>query len=125
MKMKICSVEGCNNPHQAKGYCMKHYRRLQRTGSLDKPEFTNKNKVCSVENCDKEAIKKGLCNWHYQKYLKFGDPTLNTRVTTTGKICMVENCNNNVYAKDLCQNHYSRFNRLKKSKGITIEEYLK
>lgn len=28
-------VEGCNAPHNAKGYCKVHYMRLKRTGSLE------------------------------------------------------------------------------------------
>ena len=25
--MKLCSIEGCGRPHQARGWCNKHYRR--------------------------------------------------------------------------------------------------
>lgn len=31
--MKICTMEGCNNKYRAKGYCMKHYKRMWRNGS--------------------------------------------------------------------------------------------
>ncbi len=29
---RICSVEGCDKPHSAKGYCGKHYRKWLRYG---------------------------------------------------------------------------------------------
>lgn len=29
---QVCSVEGCSGRHKAHGYCIKHYRRLQRGG---------------------------------------------------------------------------------------------
>lgn len=28
-----CSVDGCGNPYRSKGYCLKHYMRVLRTGS--------------------------------------------------------------------------------------------
>lgn len=31
---RICSVEGCGNPHEGRGLCRLHYKRLKRTGSL-------------------------------------------------------------------------------------------
>jgi hypothetical protein len=30
-----CSVVGCNLPHHAKGYCRKHWCRVQRTGDIN------------------------------------------------------------------------------------------
>ena len=33
--VKICSVPGCGGKHKAKGYCAKHYRRLQRQGHVE------------------------------------------------------------------------------------------
>ena len=32
MSKSICSVESCENPHSAKGYCPKHYQRWKRHG---------------------------------------------------------------------------------------------
>ena len=29
---KLCSVEGCDKPHRAKGYCKSHYYKLWNTG---------------------------------------------------------------------------------------------
>jgi hypothetical protein len=31
--MKVCKIDGCENKHQAKGLCDKHYRRLLVNGS--------------------------------------------------------------------------------------------
>ena len=35
MKNRVCSVEGCERPHRAKGLCNTHYRRNKRTGTTD------------------------------------------------------------------------------------------
>lgn len=29
---RLCSIEGCGNPHEARGWCPKHYMRWQRNG---------------------------------------------------------------------------------------------
>lgn len=31
---RLCSADGCSLPHDAKGYCNKHYKRMKRTGTL-------------------------------------------------------------------------------------------
>lgn len=32
--MRICSVEGCNSKHRAKGYCTKHYQQIKKYGEI-------------------------------------------------------------------------------------------
>jgi len=31
-KLRFCSIEGCDNPHEARGYCGKHYQRFKTHG---------------------------------------------------------------------------------------------
>jgi hypothetical protein len=33
MTARLCEVEGCNRPHQSRGWCNTHYRRWQRHGA--------------------------------------------------------------------------------------------
>ena len=33
--MKVCSVEGCERKHVARGYCKKHYHQARNSGKLD------------------------------------------------------------------------------------------
>ena len=35
-KMKTCTIDGCNLPYEAKGYCAPHYHRNRKTGSPHK-----------------------------------------------------------------------------------------
>lgn len=63
--MKICKFKGCDSNHKAKGYCQKHYRRLQRHGDVNHVEaevgFNNKQHPlyttwCGMkERCNREA----------------------------------------------------------------------
>lgn len=39
-RQKVCSVDGCNKPHEALGYCNMHYQRLKKTGSLGDAKST-------------------------------------------------------------------------------------
>ena len=42
---KVCSVEGCNEEHDSKGFCDKHYMRWRRHGNplyTTNPEFIKK-----------------------------------------------------------------------------------
>jgi len=62
---RICQVEGCNNKHQAKGYCDRHYRQMRKYGKI----FGNPKKLkrgepnrcifdgdtCKIELCDKKG----------------------------------------------------------------------
>ena len=52
---KICSVDGCNNKHHAKGYCLKHYTQIRKHGKIietiyDEQKIINKNNY-SIINC--------------------------------------------------------------------------
>lgn len=35
--MRVCSVEGCNRVHRAKGYCTAHYTRVRTGRDMSKP----------------------------------------------------------------------------------------
>lgn len=72
---KICYMDGCGKPHNAKGLCQAHYKRLKLYGSphlLATPK--NKGKTCWCEGCDRPAVARGLCNWHRKRFHKYGDP---------------------------------------------------
>lgn len=46
----MCSVEGCEKPHAAKGYCQMHYRRIRRNGDLTKRRNSGRPKHDRVNN---------------------------------------------------------------------------
>ena len=63
----MCSIKGCGNPTEARGWCRKHYGRWYRWGDPETPDHRkNKTKsTCSVEGCDNEHAAKGYCRTHY------------------------------------------------------------
>lgn len=63
---RVCSIPNCGKPHSAKGLCIKHYAKKQRTRS-DQP--------CSVDDCTKPSDRRGYCTAHYMRWRRGGSPT--------------------------------------------------
>lgn len=72
VKQKLCSVYDCNSPRYCKGYCMKHYYRMKRHGSLDLQ--WDKLKLCTFNGCDKYRHASGFCTNHYAIFKRNGSP---------------------------------------------------
>lgn len=70
MTRPICSVNGCERPHAARGWCNTHYIQWRRRSGL------GGKGICSVESCEERAISRGLCNRHYLRLRNHGDPEL-------------------------------------------------
>ena len=75
MSDRICSIDECNKPHLAKGYCSRHYQSF----SLHKdPLFIEKNRIrpvgCSIDECPNPHRTNGYCSKHYERVLYHGDP---------------------------------------------------
>lgn len=67
---RSCSVEGCLEPHDARGYCKRHYDRWRYSGSPLKPA----KRACLAEGCEQLAYGKGYCPKHYARVRRHGDP---------------------------------------------------
>jgi hypothetical protein len=102
--MRVCSIEGCNKKHYAKGYCQTHYIYFKRTGN---PIFIpNKTKKCII--CDKLRYAKEYCRNHYVDYLRNGKLIYTKeikKILYPNKICLVKNCKNKAKIKGLCVKH--------------------
>lgn len=61
---RICSFEGCERAHHAKGLC--HSHDMQRRKGMElKPIVFAKDVPCSHDDCKKPSKVKGLCQNHY------------------------------------------------------------
>lgn len=81
-----CSVEDCNvGGKLRRGCCEKHYRRLMRYGSTNKPpprkpratplHYEPKLANCSLDGCDRVSkLRRGYCDTHYRRLMRDGDP---------------------------------------------------
>ena len=108
--LTFCSVDGCIREHRALGYCNKHYKAWERTGSpfgLFALGFEQSVGQCSVAGCSRELVGLGYCRPHYKKFRRYGDP-LAKAPKKPPQSCEVVGCENPSLAKGWCQMHYAR-----------------
>ena len=68
--MRICTFEGCDRKHYAKGLCSGHNYQRRKGQKLKKLKEYNKYKYCTWGNCKRPHFSRGLCRSHYfQKYI--------------------------------------------------------
>ena len=76
--MKLCSVENCGRNHEARGYCQRHNRQIQKWGSVlkrtkkDPNEINNENGICKIklynQYCEEIAEAKCDSKHEIEKY---------------------------------------------------------
>ncbi len=59
----LCSVAGCDSPHNARGMCKAHYADWWR----------QKAGRCSQEGCSRPVRARGLCTMHYGRVIRGAD----------------------------------------------------
>lgn len=64
MKAKLCSIPGCGRPHEARGWCAKHYSRWRKSGAPERPALAER----LWGNVEKDA--NGCWNWRGARYRK-------------------------------------------------------
>jgi len=60
--MRICSVPGCNNKHQGKGYCSKHYWQYSNYGYILERTYRDKNEIIIVDDISRIILYNKLCD---------------------------------------------------------------
>lgn len=76
MAERICTIDGCERLHKARGWCLLHYTRWYVHGDplIGLPGRSGVRLVCSIEGCEKTVEARGWCNLHYTRWRKYGDP---------------------------------------------------
>lgn len=57
--MRTCKVEGCNNKHDAKGYCSKHYKQIARHGRILNRTYREPNEIIVHKDYAELILYKG------------------------------------------------------------------
>lgn len=71
-----CTIEGCERPRHARGWCGTHYRRWARLGAVELTPYVTPQ--CLVDACGSPSNSNGLCTLHYQRVRKYGTHELPT-----------------------------------------------
>lgn len=66
-----CDVDGCERPHDSRGYCKMHAKRYRRTGTPTPPPRAVRR--CSVANCGRKHYAHGFCSAHWQRWKRHAD----------------------------------------------------
>lgn len=110
MTQRICSVEGCDLPHDARGWCRVHYGRWRRHG--DPLYHPSEKAPCRVDDCDAAPFGHGYCQRHYQRWKKHGDPLFEFGYPV--QKCKVEGCGETFTrcaGHGMCTLHYQRWKK--------------
>lgn len=113
MTDRICSVEGCERPHSARGLCNTHYCRLTRNGDLGGP-IPDPIRVCTIDGCDRPHMARGLCKPHYERNRRSGSPGKATiekpRINKPPRQpCSIPWCDSLSDSRGWCNKHYLRW----------------
>lgn len=59
---RICQIEGCNDIHYAKNYCMRHYAQIRKHGEILKKTAYDSNKIIIKDNIAEIILCNKKCN---------------------------------------------------------------
>lgn len=116
---RSCTVDGCDKPYRARGYCATHWSRWRRHGSPHDGAATPLEGKCAVEWCDREARSRfrqtgvKYCAKHYLQMFNHGRILPKPADSDPSRICGVDGCKSVVRSPraQLCEMHYMRKRR--------------
>lgn len=113
MTERTCSIDGCESPVLAHGWCNRHYLRWRRHGDptvdlRSSPRPDRETVTCTIEGCDRPHEARGWCQMHYFRWLRHGDPTMRL-LPERDPVCSVEGCDRPHAARGYCATHYWRW----------------
>lgn len=76
MTHSTCSIEQCDRPANARGWCKSHYMRWYTHGVVDDTPVRewDSSRTCSVDGCGARYEASGFCAPHRKRVDKYGDP---------------------------------------------------
>ena len=112
--LRPCKIQGCEDPHSAKGFCKRHYMQWRAAGCPDNwepPERPECRTRCKVPGCENIHCAKGFCRRHYIQWRAAGcpdnwEPPERPECRTRCKVPGYEDIH---YAKGFCLRHYRQW----------------
>lgn len=103
MAKGTCSIDGCTNTHQARGWCAAHYQRWRYSGTTDGPPVSTAR--CKIDGCTDDHFARGWCRVHFDRWKRSGTTDPPERPTE----CAVTGCEGSVKGWGWCEKHYQRW----------------
>lgn len=69
--VNACTIEGCDKPVRARGWCATHHQRWRVHGDPN-TVIVRTRKQCAVDGCDKPAWSRELCSAHLSRMKRHG-----------------------------------------------------
>lgn len=105
-----CSIEGCDKPTLARGWCAMHYNRWRTYGEPGEAEPRRfQPRPCAVDGCENLTGRKGgegYCPTHYRRLSLYGDPLLTKETATRCEVCGKGPTVVRARRDGLCREHY-------------------
>lgn len=113
MADRTCSIDGCDSPVKARGWCNVHYQRWWKTADPETiPHYIRGRVGCAVDGCNGSHLARGWCNKHYNRWRVHGDPEA-MLVSGYGQVgCKVDGCARSHFSRGFCSIHANRVARL-------------
>ncbi len=108
----VCSIEGCDAPVQARGWCNRHYLRWWRHGDpeVTRLAWSRQPQRCVFDGCGELPKARGWCAKHYARWERNGDPEALVQLPLPDE-CAIEGCGRVPVARGWCSLHYGRWKR--------------
>ncbi|MBT1630442.1 hypothetical protein [Curtobacterium flaccumfaciens] len=106
MAKTTCSIDGCDKPVRARGWCTTHHQRWRVHGDPGIVLTTRQEAVCIVAECGVKPKARSLCPKHYERMKKYGDVETFRPDATRG--CGIDGCARAHYARGWCRLHADR-----------------
>lgn len=130
--MKTCEIDGCENKHEARGYCKKHYRSFYTYGDAsyidnkkkerdnlcnvnsERPKSMSTKGTCQYDGCDSPIKSRGYCEKHYARLRRNGTMELQKkRSNINPDICLAMDCENEPLRHGMCGTHLINIREIK------------
>lgn len=110
---RVCSIDGCEKPYCARGWCNTHYSRWRKTGDTGSVETTPpKNRKCAVDGCGRPYSSNNYCQMHNSRWKAHGDPGPAGLLVIRGQTtCSVDGCEEPYRCNGFCIKHEARWSR--------------
>ena len=105
-----CSIEGCERPRVARGWCDSHYRLWKKNGDpLIKKTRTRGE--CSLDDCGEPHRGLGYCAKHYERLVNAGGVDIVRKPGRKPRECSIDDCEARAAGRGMCPRHWGRWRK--------------